>query len=336
MKAYLKDQVPFILFFYSQLILVIFVAQLYSLNVNQPMNAGTLLYLIILPTCFLIVYLVIRYRKFRVYYIEEMKGSDEHAWLPEPPNELLRRLKNHYEKQYESYQTELEKHDVRKNRELTFIQQWVHQMKTPISVMNLTLQKDRASLPASTSESMAEELDKLERGLELVLYQSRLQQFDRDFHVEKFSLRQLVMEHIQDFKSSFIRNHTYPDVQIKEDYVVYTDRKWISFVLNQITANAIKYATQTDTKVRYEAKMDGSELYLTITDEGVGIPKQDLPRVFDPFFTGQNGRTFRESTGMGLFLAKEVCESLGHTIQVTSETGEGTRVMLTFRNLTTM
>ncbi|QDP39421.1 sensor histidine kinase [Radiobacillus deserti] len=336
MKGYLKDQLSFILFYYSQVLLIILVAQLYAMNVNQPMNGGTLLYLLILPSCFLIVYLLIRYRTFRTYYTEDIERNKEHAWLPEPPNELLRRLKNHYEKQYESYQTELEQHDVRKNRELTFIQQWVHQMKTPISVMNLTLQKDRASLPNATLESMSEELDKLERGLELVLYQSRLQQFDRDFHVEKYVLRDLVTEHIQEFKSSFIRNHTYPDVHIPEHLVVYTDQKWISFVLNQITANAIKYASHSNTKIRYEAQQDGSELYLSIIDEGVGIPKQDLPRIFDPFFTGQNGRTFRESTGMGLFLAKEVCDALGHLIQVTSEVEKGTRVMLTFRNLTTL
>lgn len=338
MKQFIKDQGKAILFFYSQVILIIFVAQLAAYNAHHPMSLGTLGYLLLLPTCFLILFLFLRYAKFRAYYQFQPNKikTDIGTWLPEAPNELLHTLKRHYEHQYKEYQNEIETLRFQQAQQLTFIQQWVHQVKTPLSVINLIVQKERQEgAPSSSSlESIEEEIDKIKNGVELVLYQSRLQKFERDFYIEKLNLNAFVKELIKAFKSSFIRHRVFPLVDIDSALYVYTDHKWMHFALSQIVSNAIKYSPNDSCKIYFKSKVIGDRLELTIKDEGVGIPSQDLPRVFDPFYTGQNGRFFQESTGMGLYLVKQIVDALDHQISITSEKNKGTTLSIIFQNLT--
>ncbi|WP_088053426.1 sensor histidine kinase [Virgibacillus dakarensis] len=338
MKHFLNDQLSYILFFYSQLALVIITAQLTATSLHVPMGAGMIFYMFLLPTCFLLIFLGFRYNKFRDFYTN--MNSDEadqldHSWFPDPPNHLLENVKAQHEKQYTSYRQQVEALEAQKQLEFDFIQQWVHQMKTPVSVMHLTMQKEKLQLPEDFLHSMQEEMERLTQGLDMALYQSRLQKFDRDFHVEKVVLKTLVKDAIQEFKSSFIRNQVFPELSIDETIIVATDPKWFRFVLNQLISNAIKYSHDSSEKIYFTAEVIGKKLALHIRDHGYGIPSQDIKRVFDPFFTGMNGRTFRESTGMGLYLSKEICEALGHTITISSEKGIGTTVTITFENTVT-
>lgn len=335
MKQFLQDEIPAILFFYSQLALVILTAQLTASSLHASMSSGMIFYMFLLPTCFLLIFLGFRYRKFRDFYtVINSDDADhvDHSWFPDPPNHLLEQVKEQHEHQYIHFRQQVEALEMQKQLEFDFIQQWVHQMKTPLSVMHLTLQKEKLQLPEDFLHSMQEEMERLQQGLDMALYQSRLQKFDRDFHVEKMALKTLVKDAIQDFKSSFIRNQVFPDLSIDTDLMVATDPKWLRFVLNQIISNAIKYSRDASEKIHFTAEPSGKTLALHIRDHGHGIPSQDMKRVFDPFFTGMNGRTFRESTGMGLYLSKEICDALGHDITISSEKDVGTTVTITFAN----
>ncbi|ASN06868.1 sensor histidine kinase [Virgibacillus necropolis] len=329
MKKFILDQVGYILFFYSQITLIIIVAQLAAMFSDAPLSSGIIFYLFLLPTCFFIVFLIYQYVRQRDFYQLE-EADSEHAWFPEPTNHLLRNVRNQHDKQYSIYHERIEQLEQQKQLEIDFIQQWVHQMKTPVSIMHLTMQKERVHLPESFTNSMYEEMERLQQGLNLALYQSRLQKFERDFHVEKILLRTLVTESIQEFKASFIRNHVFPEQLIDESLVVATDSKWFRFVLHQLISNAIKYSKGSSERIFFRAFKKDRSVVLQIEDHGHGIPTQDISRVFDPFFTGQNGRTFQESTGMGLYLSKEICTELGHIIFVNSEQNVGTTISVKF------
>lgn len=325
MKDFLRDSLPFILFFYSQCLLIIGIAQLAAVIAGTSLGIDIIIYLFVLPTSCLIIFLLFRYYKMRKFYRGFHQTSDS---LPESPNKLLENVTAQYDLQTKHYEEEIHQLEQQKQLEFNFMQQWVHQMKTPVSVMHLTLQKEKDNLPEDFLHSMQEELERLQQGLDLALYQSRLQKFNRDFYVQQVSLNSLIKEVIKEFKSSFIRNNVFPKVTIDENLMIATDPKWFRFVLTQIISNAIKYSKESSNTIYFKALDEHKSLALNIRDTGHGIPAQDMSRMFDPFFTGINGRTFRESTGMGLYLSKEICENLGHDLKISSEKNVGTSVSI--------
>ena len=125
-------------------------------------------------------------------------------------------------------------------------------------------------------------------------------------------------------KRLFITNGVFPVISIDESFVVATDRKWMKIVLAQFITNAVKYTFDEGKKVLFDcSKATGQGILLSVRDEGVGIPASDLNRVTKAFFTGENGRLTGESTGMGLYIASEVCDKLGHPLKIESELGCG-------------
>lgn len=330
MKAFLKDHLSYILFFYSQCFLIIVTVQLAAVINNHIIGMDTIVYIILLVTVCLLIFLLFRYMKLKDYYqLHKLTYSEE---LPEPPTDLLEIMHAQHLELTNQYTEEIEMLKDEKRMEFNFIQQWVHQMKTPVSVLQLIFQKEKENMDEALQQNIQEELEKLQQGLELALYQSRLQKFDRDFLVEQVYLHEIVRQSIQEFKSSFIRNQVFPDLKIDKDIKIATDTKWFRFVLNQIISNAIKYSKSTSDKIYFTAKQLPGKRQLLIRDTGCGIPSQDIQRVFDPFFTGINGRKFHESTGMGLYLSKEICNALGHQLHVSSEENVGTTVTITFKH----
>ncbi|TCT17937.1 signal transduction histidine kinase [Melghiribacillus thermohalophilus] len=340
MKHFLKDMLPFILFFYSQIIFIT-VTALLIFNIYDIENPlGNMLYMLGVPTIFLIIFLSIQYRKVKPFYelaIDvDTTSPDDEMWIPDSGMQLLSSVKKAFETQHRRYETELKKVHHHHQQHLTFVQQWVHQMKTPLSVLKLTLQKEKSRMSPSVYDDCMEELEKMWEGLELSLHYARLDSFNRDFHVKKVHLKGILTEMIQTYKSAFIRNRVFPELNVPEQLWIDTDPKWFSFIMGQVTANAIKYSTGSGNKIIYSTIFEDGTLKLSIKDSGIGIPEKDLPRVFDPFFTGENGRKFRESTGMGLYLARQICEEIGHEISISSQYGEGTTVTINFPNVTKM
>jgi signal transduction histidine kinase len=199
-------------------------------------------------------------------------------------------------------------------------------MKTPISVIHLSIQ----DLDDELLESIDEELDRLKKGLEMVLFSSRLDMFERDFHVETIFLKELVRKLTSSQKRLFIRNRVYPELDIDPSLKVVSDEKWLSFVISQLITNSVRYTVKKGKKIVFRGSQLENKTVLEVIDQGVGIPKSDLPRVFDPYFTGENGREFQESTGMGLYLVKQICDKLGHRVEIESDVNSGTIVRIVF------
>ncbi|MED3801711.1 sensor histidine kinase [Lysinibacillus xylanilyticus] len=323
MRLFIRDHIPLICISIVQLFITLWVYWL-----DGYRNLPTALYSVFLGLCFSIVYLTYRYYSHREFY--KMLSH-----LPESPYDSLKELdssplsialKKVLEKQYGDCHQKIKTWEHKQEEHLTFLNQWVHQMKTPLSVIELITQ----DADDERFESISEEVDRIRTGLEMVLYMARLERFEQDFHVERVALHNVIDEAIHENKRFFIRNYVYPEVKVEQDLTVETDKKWLSFIFNQVLSNAIKYSTGSRTTITISTFSRNSELILEIQDRGVGIPKADLPRVFRPFYTGENGRKFKESTGMGLYLVQTISERLGHNIEIESEQGIGTKVRIIF------
>jgi len=229
---------------------------------------------------------------------------------------------------YRLYQHELHSLYASQKRHDQFMNQWVHQMKTPISVIELLLQDDRPL----DKRNVQEEIDRLRRGLDMVLVNARLENFEEDMQVEQVALITIVTATVNENKRLFITKRVFPEIHIEDDIIVASDSKWLRFIIGQFVTNAVKYTFEANKKIIISAVKRDDYVQLAICDEGIGIPASDLSRVTKAFFTGENGRKTGESTGMGLYLAKEICEKLGHELNITSEVGKGTIVTVTFTN----
>jgi len=246
----------------------------------------------------------------------------DNSFISERLGETLAQAYSLYKREIAQLQKDKEDHFI-------FIDRWIHQMKTPLSVLGLMAQ----DLDEPDSSYFREEIDRLKTGLHMVLYMARLRTIERDFHIKRIDLMKVLKEVQQEHKRLFIQQNVYPNVKAHgREVFIATDEKWLYFLLTQLIQNAVKYTNGRAEKIDIEIKEEKTRTSLTIRDYGVGIPKHDIKRIFDPFYTGDNGRLFRESTGVGLYLVKEVCNYLGHEIDVKSEVNRGSTFTLTIAN----
>ncbi|MFM1650944.1 sensor histidine kinase [Brevibacillus sp. B_LB10_24] len=325
MKLFLRESLPLFLVNLAQLLIVSLTFWL-----SGSWNTKITLYGLFLGIFLLACYLVYRYVSNRYFYQRlstQLESLDAFS-MPAgsgPLNQALHRL---MQGQYRLYQAKIHDYDRKKREHVTFISQWVHQMKTPLSVILLTVQEE----DDPRSQSIREEADRLAKGLEMVLYATRMDVFEQDFRVERVVLRELVHKVIQENKRLFIRNYVYPDLQVEPGLTVESDAKWLFFVVGQLITNAIRYSSGSQQNITVSSAIRGNSVVLEVRDRGVGIPSADIKRIFRPFFTGENGRVFQESTGMGLYLVKEICTRLNHLVEVESEVGVGTVMRIVFPN----
>ncbi|MBY0083755.1 sensor histidine kinase [Brevibacillus sp. M2.1A] len=321
MKLFLRDQWPFAAFFLVQLILLIMIFAM-----DGYWNESLMIYVMFLSVFFAGAFLAIRYLSHRTIYQRLSKPVESLEELTQTygNSPLCRAMDDISQEQYRLYKEQLHAYENKQRDHTTFIQQWVHQMKTPISVIHLLLQNE----DDPTAESVREEVDRIKRGLETVLYIARLDRFEQDFLIEPVTLRSLVQNVLAENKRLFIRNQVYPEVKVDENWRVESDDKWLAFVLNQLLTNAVRYSAGKSNKVTIRAYERGAHAILEVQDYGIGIPTEDIRRVFKPYFTGENGRKYPESTGMGLYLVKEICGRLHHGVEMESEVGEGTTVRI--------
>lgn len=157
----------------------------------------------------------------------------------------------------------------------------------------------------------------------------KLNSIKNDFQVQQINLRQIAKNNINELKSNFIEKNIFPKLYIDEGLTVYSDYKWLSFVIYQLLTNAIKYS-DNGKSVYIKAYSENKKIILSIEDEGCGITKEDIPRIFDLFFTGQNGRLYGESSGLGLYMVKQILDYLGYSIEVESDTKNGSKFKIIF------
>ncbi len=323
LKLFIKEHFSFIIF---ELIIVLFILSLYWLDGFR--NVDTAIYSISISIVLIMSFLGVRYffRQSYLKKITQLPTTMEDALQKNAKTIEYFQTEQYLHELYRVYQHEVQSLYAIQNRHEKFLNQWIHQMKTPISVLELLLQEE-GNLD---KKSVQEEVDRLKKGLEMVLMNARLEKFEEDMQVEQVNLKEIVSATINENKRLFITNRVFPEMQIDESITVTSDSKWLKFVLGQFITNAVKYTFEQNKQIVVSAIKDETHVKLMIKDEGIGIPKSDLLRVTKPFFTGENGRKTGESTGMGLYLAKEICEKLGHELEIDSEVGVGTTITLTF------
>lgn len=204
-----------------------------------------------------------------------------------------------------------------------YIEQWIHEVKTPITAMKLLCENNDSPFV----REMLAELENINRFTEQALYYARSEHTEKDYLIREIELRDVVHSAIADNKYLLRQNN----VVITADNIdsnVYTDDKWVRFILNQIISNAVKYRTEKPV-LRFFTVRENDRILLSVEDNGMGISESDLPRIFEKGFTGQNGRMIQSSTGIGLYLCKRLCDKLGIGLTAYSE-GKGTTITLSF------
>ena len=231
---------------------------------------------------------------------------------------------------------------VRQSQMRDYYSMWVHQIKTPISAMKLLLEAEREELgqlmcdeePQATLTELSDNLDsfedelfRIEEYVGMALQYQRVSSTENDFVLEKISLDGVIRDTIKKYAKIMIRRHIGINYSGTKKQV-YTDEKWLAFILEQILSNAIKYTPQGF--VTIETAEEKDRFFITVKDTGIGIKAEDLPRVFEKGYTGYNGHADRKATGIGLYLCRQMADKLGHTIRMESEIGKGTKVWIGF------
>ena len=206
-----------------------------------------------------------------------------------------------------------------------YIETWVHEVKTPIASCKLIIENHSDPV----TRSLEEEVDRIDQYVEQALYYTRSTVVEKDYVIRRCSLDQIVSQVIKNHAKTLI-SRQFSIERENLDQTVYTDVKWIDFILSQSVTNTVKYRAAEKPVLRFTAKADENQVTLRIEDNGCGISAHDLPRIFDKGFTGDNGRQVAKSTGMGLYLVKQLCDKMNIGIQAESLPGRGTTLLLTF------
>lgn len=260
-------------------------------------------------------------------------------------NEYIKKVNSTLINLHKSYNIRLSEEQQKNLDFRRFISQFVHAMKTPVTVINLAVQKSKEfeckeaadcklnNVIADISEENNRQLGMLNNLLDYL----RINEFSKDYTPVTVDLNHELIALINSKKRSFIYGNVRPNLIgfNSEGCMVLTDIKWNLVMLDQIISNSIKYSgAKSDMKrIDFVITCDEEKTCLSIRDYGIGIPPQDISRVTEPFFTGQNGRSMKNATGIGLYIVKLIAEGLGHKLEIESKPDEGTTVSVTYYNL---
>lgn len=206
-----------------------------------------------------------------------------------------------------------------------YIELWIHEIKIPIATSKMIVENNKSEV----TKSIDEELDKIENYIEQALYYARSNTVEKDYIIKKNNLKDIVSSTILKNKTTLIQNNVKIEMENLEEEV-YTDSKWCVFILSQIIQNSIKYSKEQNKEIKLSAENKKENVILYIKDNGIGIDKAEIGRVFEKGFTGTNGRQEKKSTGIGLYLCKKLCDKLCIGLEIASEKEIGTEVKLVF------
>lgn len=278
------------------------------------------------------VYLLFQYKNRKVFFSELSKSIDnlDKKYLisevidkpiyleAEPYYNLLKKSGKSMREEINSIKNERKEYKE-------YIEQWVHEVKTPIASIKLIEENNKTSI----SRLVLHELENLDRYVEQALFYARSEEVEKDYLIKEMSLESCINKVIIKNKQIFILNSI--DVEIDNvDKNVYSDSKWLEFILNQIVVNAIKYRNSEKPKVKIYTEEINNGIKLIIEDNGLGVPESELNRVFEKGFTGNKGRLNNKSTGIGLYLCKKLCKKLGLAINIESKENLYTKVIIVF------
>ncbi len=280
------------------------------------MPAVVVLYPLIVSMLICIVAAVFDYTSFCAHH-----RKLEHNELPAPAGLI--------ESDYQKIIAELEEKMKRSSADaaedysnmIDYYTVWAHQIKTPIAAMRLSLQSE----DTEAARKLTADLNRIEEYVEMVLTFLRLDSDSTDYLIGEYDLDDIIRTSVRKFSREFILKKLTLDY-MSVNYTVLTDEKWLTFVIEQIISNAVKYTQEGGVRIY----MDEPGI-LCIEDTGIGISAEDLPRVFENGYTGFNGREDKRASGIGLYLCKRITDNLGYIISAESQIGRGTTIILDLR-----
>ncbi|WP_346868793.1 sensor histidine kinase [Clostridium sp. UBA5119] len=294
------------------------VFSLYNLLVEPIVYAS------VLCACIGIIFLIIDFIRLynRHKLLQDLKSSITLSFdkLPEPKDIIEKDYKNLISTLYSNNIQIAHSADMSQSNLIDYYTLWAHQIKIPISAMGLILQSEESEL----NSELSMELFKIEQYVEFVLQYLRLESMSSDLVLKKYSLDDIVKQAVRKYARMFVRKKIKLDFE-ELNCEVLTDEKWLVFVIEQILSNALKYIKEGTISIYMD---NFSEKTLVIEDTGIGIREEDLNRIGERGFTGYNGRWDKKSTGLGLYLCKQILSKLSHSIAIDSKVDEGTKVMI--------
>jgi signal transduction histidine kinase len=313
---FIKDKLGLLIFNFSFLIFTILVIMFSPLDI---ILFDTIFYITIINLVFLSVYLTISYIRKNKFFSLLKEGVYTNSFndvsllkLSNEEKKYLMLFKNH-QKQCEDIINDAT--DIfEENSEV--LNMWVHDIKMPISIIKIIIEGNESPYCEKTLNKIDTELMRIENSVERVLYLSRLDNFHKDFLIHEVDVEQVLREIIRKYSKYFIEKKVKLNLE-NVSHNILSDKKWLSFVFDQIISNALNY-TQCEDSISIIGEKKDKTFKITIRDTGCGIKKEDLNRIFEKGFTGNNGRNNTKSTGLGLYLAKELCDKLGHSLSVNS------------------
>ena len=324
---YLLDKTPQIVISIIGYVITIFLLNAFKVG-NDLKIAVTIIFIIVVLLNIFIEYF--RKHKFYINLLNILETLDKKYLILEMINKP-----NFYEGEI-FYQTlyEINKSMIENVKEYNlsitdfkeYVEMWIHEVKIPISSLTLLNHNHQNQL----DKRYIEQIRRLDNYIDQILYYVRSENAEKDYIIKEKDLREIIKNVALKNKDDLLENNVSIDVDIHNEKVL-TDAKWLEFILNQIINNSIKYKkNNVDSYIKITSEEDKNQIYLSIYDNGIGIPEKDISRVFDKSFTGENGRTLAKSTGMGLYIAKKLCNKLGHKIIIESKIQEYTKVTIIF------
>ena len=242
------------------------------------------------------------------------------AGLPEPGTLMEKDYQRLIDELHKDKAKLISEYDSAASNMIQYYTIWAHQIKTPIAAMRLLLQTE---FQEENSE-LSLELFKIEQYVDMVLQYLRINNGSTDFIIKHYNLDELTRKAVRKYAKQFIRKKIVLDFKPLNCEVL-TDEKWLVFVIGQILSNAVKYTNQGQISIYLD---EWQPKTLVVKDTGIGILQEDIPRIFENGYTGYNGRINQSSTGIGLYLSKQILTKLSHTISVESTENQGTIVRI--------
>ena len=327
LSRYLKDKLYFIILFITFLSLIIL------LLVGFKVSLDLIIVIISLLVIFAILVVIIEYLKKRNFYNEFINIVDKLdkkylviEMLNSPNFQEGEILYNELFEINKSMLENIKNYEISMNDFKDYIEMWIHEVKIPLSSLVLMIHNNKNNI----SSKMVDQVNRLDNYVDQVLFYVRAENAEKDYLIKKTELNKVINKIALKNKDYILENNICFSVLNCEKKVL-TDSKWLEFIIDQIINNSIKYKREiVSSFIKIYTEENNEEIRLIIYDNGIGIDAKDLPRVFDKTYTGTNGRLKSKSTGMGLYIAKNLCEKLGHKIAIESKVNEYTKVIITF------
>lgn len=325
LRSFLKGKIIFIV---SQGLIIIFLANLLSM-----MKIGSFAVILMAVSVLLITFvsLTIEFLQKRSFYnnlyftLNEMDQKQFISQVIQSPDFIEGKiLTDILQQATKAMNDEIARYKISQEEYREYIETWIHEVKIPIACINLICENNKSEV----GNSIIDETQKIDTFVEQALYYAKSTNVEKDYAIRDINLEYFIKSIIKKHSKQFIENR----IQIKLNnlsYTVFSDPKWLDFIIGQIISNSIKYKKEI-LSLSFSGEERDNQVIFSISDNGVGISEKDVSRVFDKGFTGENGRRYGKSTGIGLYLCKKLCKKMHLSIEIQSEKNIGTTVKIIF------